>query len=262
MHNTTSFGRALKGDEIHQARMLDALIAYRTHSGLRMDADADAAAAATAAAEKAASDKAAADKAAADAAAAAAADGMALDKDGRSLGYPKDTPVAEMTADQKAAYGKAKDEERRAATREWKSVTGDRTPAQLKADLEELDKLKKAGMTEGEKAITEAKEATRAEVALESVRAAFDLLLPDDMSDEDKEAKLEVLNLKAFLTADGKVDTAKVKTHAATIAPAKGTQQDRDFGQGRRGGGSGKTGVSAGADMFAEKRGKKTPTNS
>jgi hypothetical protein len=41
MHSTTMLGHALTPAEVTSARMLDALIAFRTHTGLRMDGSGD-----------------------------------------------------------------------------------------------------------------------------------------------------------------------------------------------------------------------------
>lgn len=185
------------------------------------------------------------------------------DKPDDNKGYPPNTSISAMTADQRAAYfeEKARTEENR--RKDVLRLTGGKYGDDLKADMEELARLREEKMSDSEKAVETAKTQVRTEVAREmaadNVRTAFTLLLPDDMPEDQRTEALEVLNLEAFLTADGKVDTAKVRTHAMKLAPAKDTGTQRDFGQGRRGTGSEKAGVSAGAAMFAE---RKKPTTS
>jgi len=191
------------------------------------DDSADAAAAAAAA--KAASDAAAA-KAAADAAAAAGAD----------KGYPEGTPVEQMKPEQQAAYWKhhARKHEDRA------KAFGTLTPEQLK---ELQDKAKKHDELELElgttadkaaaKAAQEAKDAARSEFEPDLIAARLDAAAARaGVSEEDLAKAVEFYDPKKLLTADGKVDTDKVKAFIATIAPAKGTGTPR---LGPSGGGTG-----------------------
>lgn len=182
----------------------------------------------------------AAAKAAADAATAkAAADKAAADKASGEKGFPANTPVSEMTTEQRAAYDAHKREEVRQAKQEWKDATGDRSAAQIKADLAELEELRRSKMSDNERAIADAKAEGRksalAEIGPKAVESAFNLILPSDMPETEKAEILGVIDLNKFLTSDNEVDTAKVKAHAARIAPAKGQGSGRDFGQGRRG---------------------------
>jgi hypothetical protein len=236
------FGRALSPVETQQSRYLDALIAFRPETCLRME-DAPKA------------DPPAGDPPKAD---PPKADPPKADADG----FPANTPVVEMTAPQQAAYYKHQAQKHEARNKDLLAITGGKHGDDLKAVFDEYGQLKTASLTDGEKALEEAKKQTRAEVALESVRSSFDLLLPDDMPAEKKQEALEVLNLAAFLTSDGKVDTAKVKTHAATLAPAKdnGQQQNRrDWGGGRRETGGAPLGASGAAE--AERRFGKPTTS-
>lgn len=191
--------------------------------------------------------------------------GQQTGQQGSDKGFPENTPVAEMTAAQQAAYYKDKAQKHEDRNKALLQITGGKHGDDLKAVLDEYGQLKSASQTDAEKAVEDAKKQTRAEVALDSVRAAFDLLLPDDMSAEQKEEKLGVLNLAAFLTSDGKVDTAKVKTHVATLAPAKdqGQQQhqQRQWGQGGRDSGGSPLG-SAGAAEAERRFGKKSESTS
>jgi hypothetical protein len=246
MHDSTMFGRALSPVELSNSRYLDALIAFRPESCLSMTQGAPEG--------------------------GSGGEGGAGGEGGQGggsgqgqqqqqqqssdKGFPADTPVSEMTPAQQAAYYKDKAQKHEQRNKDLLAITGGKVGDELKAVLEEYGQLKTASQTDAEKAIEEAKKQTRAEAALDSVRSAFDLLLPDDMPEEKKNEALGVLNLAAFLTPDGRVDTAKVKTHAATLAPAKdnGQQhQNRDWGGGHRQDGGAPLGSGGAAE--AEKRG-------
>lgn len=238
------FGRAHSPVERSNSRYLDALIAFRPESCLRME------------------DPPKTDPPADPPKTDPPADPPKADPPANT-GFPANTPVAEMTAVQQAAYYKHQSQKHEDRNKALLQITGGKHGDDLKAVFDEYGQLKTASLSDGEKAIEAAKSQARAEVATESVRSAFDLLLPDDMPDEKKQQALGVLNLAAFLTPDGRVDTAKVKTHAATLAPAKdnGQQQHRDWGGGNRNTGGQPLGA-AGAAEAARRFGTKSTTTS
>jgi hypothetical protein len=255
MNGTTA--RALKGDEIRNSRYLDALHAFRTHSGLCMTQGAPEGGGAGG-----------------DGGGAGGGQQQQQQQDQQQQqqqqqrsadkGFPENTPVVEMTPAQQAAYYKHQAQKHEDRNKALLAITGGKHGDDLKAVFDEYGQLKSASQTDAEKALEDAKKQTRAEVAIESVRAAFDLVLPDDMPEDKKTSALGVLNLAAFLTPDGKVDTAKVKTHAASLAPAKDSgqqQQRRDWGGGNRQTGGQPLGAAGAAE--AERRFKqKSTTNS
>lgn len=242
MQHSTTHGRALTPAELRHSRYLDALTAYRTHSGLAMTQGAPEGGGSGGDGGGAGSN----DNGGQGGSGGTSSDsgsggqggaGQQQQQGGSDKGFPDNTPVAEMTAAQQTAYWKHQAQRHEGRNRELLAITGGKFGDDLKAIIDEHSQLKQATLTESEKAIEAAKAQTRAELASENVRAAFDLVLPDDMPAEKKQQALEVLNLAAFLTSDGRVDTAKVKTHAAALAPAKdnGQQQHtRDWGGGRR----------------------------
>lgn len=181
-------------------------------------------------------------------------------------GFPANTPVDQMTTDQQAAYYRHQARKHEDRNKDLLRLTGGKYGDDLKAIFDELETLRDEKRTDGEKAVEEARRAAREEVTREygpkSVRTAFELLL-GDMPDEDRNAEIELLDLSKFLTDSGDVDTAKVRSHAERIAPADKGQgnQRHDFGAGRRGAGPAKTGVSAGAELFAARK-KSSTTNS
>lgn len=175
-------------------------------------------------------------------------DGGAGDDGGSAdaRGFPADTPVAEMTDAQQAAYWKhhARKHEQRARER------GD-----YDAIKAERDDLRQRSMTETERAVEEAKEVGRAEGRRESgskmvethIQAA---VTAGRMSQEQAEALLDGLDRTKYLTTDGDVDTDKVQTLLDRIAPAKGNGAGGhpDLGQGRRAGGGKPSGKDAGRE--------------
>jgi hypothetical protein len=155
-----------------------------------------------------------------------------------SLGFPKGTPVAEMTVEEQAAYWKHQARRHEGRNNGWQKTVGERTPEQLKADLEELDSIRKDKLTPSEKAIEEAKQAGREEARQEFgprlVGMAFDTALAHIATDERAEL-IEALNLNRFLDDKGNVDTEAVAKTAARIAPAGKTGRGPvDYGAGSR----------------------------
>lgn len=134
---------------------------------------------------------------------------------------------------------------------DWKSEARkwqDRAKANHGA-AKELEDLKKAGMTDLERQVNEAKKAARTETLAEvgqsraedAIRFSVGARLPEAELDE----LLGDLNLARFLTEDGQVDRKKVASYVARIAPdGKGTAPIPDLGQGGRG-------ASKGTDMNA-----------
>lgn len=129
----------------------------------------------------------------------------------------------------------------KAEARKWQ----DRARANNGA-AKELDELKKKGMSDFERQLEEAKQATRtetlAEVGQSRAEDAIRFSIGDRLPADDLDELLDNLNLAKFLTEDGKVDRAKVATYVARVAPANNGKPFPDLGQGPRtgkGGGSG-----------------------
>lgn len=214
------------------------------------------------AAAKAATEKAAAEAAVAKAAedAAAKASKNAVDADGKDLGYPKDTPVADMTEDQKAAFGRHKSEEKKKKVQEWKAVTGDRTPEQLKKDLDDLAELRKSNLTASERAIEEAKEEGRKEATSSERTKAAEAILrgaleAGDIKGDELEEIVADYNLSRAISDQG-IDTTKITNYAKRFTSGKDDKKTRrDFGGGPRKDGDATRG--AGGKAEAARRFKK-----
>lgn len=168
-------------------------------------------------------DQAAAAAAAAAATAAALAAKEAAEKAAQAeKGFPENTPVAEMTVAQQAAYWMwyARKHENLAKAR------GDYDELKVKAD--ELDKVKAENATDQEKAIAAAKEEARREGEIigagrylkDAVTARFQLLT--GKSDEDVTTAFEHVDAMSFTNKEGAVDTDALTKFASTFGLAAG----------------------------------------
>lgn len=168
------------------------------------------------AAEKAAADKTAADKAAADKAALEA-----------SRGFPAETPIEQMTAEQQAAYWKfqARKHENEAKSRADYD--------QLKAASEELAQLKAANQTEQEKALNEARDEARRQGEVigaerylkDAVMGRFQALT--GKSDDDVAKAFAHVDAHSFVDDQGDLDVDALTEFAGTFGAANtGTPAD------------------------------------
>lgn len=164
------------------------------------------------------------------------------------LGFPAETPLAEMTAEQQAAYWKHK------ARKHESRAKGAEDYDQIKA---ELDQLKAERMSESEKAIEDAKKEARAEAASEFGPKMAGAVLRTALASrgieaEEIESKLSYVDFAKFLDNNGDVDSDKVQGYLDDIAPQQRQGQWIDMGQGRRDDTGGKRpggSVEAGRDL-------------
>lgn len=172
-------------------------------------------------------------------------------------GFPANTPVAEMTDKQAAAYWKSQ------ARKHEGRVKGMADYDTLKSTAEQYAKLVEASKTDAEKAIDAAKADARSEVLREVgsrlVDAEITAASAGRMTDNMRTALLQGLDRNRFLTDSGEVDSEKVKTFVDGIVPANATPATVapvDLGQGKRGGNSAPS-LADGAALWAERHGKK-----
>lgn len=262
MHSTTMLGRALTPAEVTSARMLDALIAFRTHTGLHMDGSGDGGDGGQG------GDGSDGDKGDGDGKGSGGDTGDGdKGKGGDSgKGFPDSTPVADMKPAEQTAYWKHQAQKHEGRNRDLLAITGGKHGDDLRADIDELGTLRKEKLSPSDKALADAKDSARAELLPTLAETAFRVAIGDRKTETEVDEFIADLNLTRFIK-DGKVDTAKVLERVQQYAPAKGADdgdsKQRDFGQGRRGNGQhGKSGIAAGADMFADRRGKKSSTTS
>lgn len=137
-------------------------------------------------------------------------------------GYPPNTPIAQMTEGQQAAYWKAqarKHEDRVKAMADYD---------QMKTAYDEYQRLLTASQTQHEKDVAEARRQGHASALAEAggqlveqwVRAAA----AGRLADESVNALLAGLDRSRFLHANGGVDTDKVYQFVGSIAPAAPVQ--------------------------------------
>jgi hypothetical protein len=130
-------------------------------------------------------------------------------------GFPANTPVAEMTHEQQAAYWRDQ------SKTQQKKV--DAEAARAAAAEKERDDLRTATLTEQQQAVETARregENLGAQRYLtDAIKAQFQLLTGKDETAAD--AALEVVDMSKFVTDAGAIDLEKIKSYAGTFgAPA------------------------------------------
>lgn len=181
----------------------------------------------------------------------------ATDDQGNDLGYPKDTPIAEMSDKEQAAYWRhnARKHENR-----WKGIVGDRSPDAIKADLDAYAQIQREQQTPAEQALNDARsegkqaglKEARTEAATAILRGALENA---GLTGADLDETAASVNIDTFITDQG-VDNTKISNFAKRFTPA-GTggqqhQQRRDFGGGNRNHQRGSAGANGSAE--ADKR--------
>jgi len=167
-------------------------------------------------------------------------------------GYPKDTPVVEMTDKEQAAYWKFH-------SRQHEGVAKSRADYdQQKADAEKWRQAQKDQMTPDQKAIDAAAEAARADerkkVAPRLVKAEFKAL-GKEVPKEILEAFLEDADPLKYLDDNGEVNTDKVQKRVEALTPKQEQRDRRQNHQGYRKT-DGVTSVSAGRSLFSDRHKK------
>lgn len=176
-----------------------------------------------------------------DAGAGAGAGGKPADDTARDLGFPRDTPVAEMTDTQRAAYWQHKAQKHESR---YKQLVGNRRFEEAQEALTEYERIKREQMTPAEQALAAAREEGKQEARTQerrsSARAIFrGALDAAGITGADQEEIVTNFNVDGFITDDG-VDTTKITNFAkrfSTSGTDNGGRQRRDFGGGNRGGG-------------------------
>lgn len=170
---------------------------------------------------------------------------------GTDKGFPANTPLAEMTVEQQAAYHKyhsRKWQQRAEAVSDYE---------QQKADAEKWRQFQEEQKTPAQKLIDEARADERAKVLAESTNKISEAMLRTTLQLRGKNAEqidqiLSTTNLEAF-AADGDVDTDKVAAYADLIAGPVSDPKWPDMGQGTRGPVK-MSGMNAGREMARNER--------
>lgn len=161
----------------------------------------------------------------------------AIDGEGKSLGYPVETPLEQMKAEEREAYLTHQMRTHEARNKALLKLTGGKYGKELEADMKELADLRRAKMTDAERAIEDAKQEGKQEaVSTASLKIAaqfFDVSL-DHVDAERRKVLIESIDLSKVVTSDGTIDTDKVRILSETLAPRPGKGRDPDYGGGRR----------------------------
>jgi hypothetical protein len=177
------------------------------------------------------------DAAAAATAAAAASAAAAAPVD---QGFPKDTPVVEMSAEQQAAYWKHHSRQHEGR---YKELLGDKKPEDLKNDLAELARIRQEQQTPAEQALTAAREEGKREAIVAERRNTAEALFKGALQsagikDGDLAELTASFNVDSFITDTG-VDSSKITNFAkrfSTTGSDTDQNRRRNFGGGNRGG--------------------------
>ncbi|MDO5619279.1 AAA family ATPase [Kocuria sp.] len=172
----------------------------------------------------------------------------------QGTGFPAETPLAEMTGEQREAYWKHQ------ARKHEKTVKDRADYDDLKVKAEQFDQLQEASKTPDQKAldaaIAKARADTLAEVADERVRSAFQAR-GANIAPEALEKFLSRVNLASYIGADGTVDVDQVADslsllNSADTAQQRGTPRPTHQGFQRHAGASS---VAAGRALFEARQG-------
>jgi hypothetical protein len=175
--------------------------------------------------------------------------GSGSDKD---HGFPKDTPLVEMTTEQQLAYWKFH-------ARQHEGVAKSRADYdQQKAAADAWRKYQEENKAPDQKVVDQAAEKARLEertkLAPRLVAAEFKALAAGEVPKDLLDGFLEDVDYTKYLDANGDIDTAKVQKRVDALKP-KQTQQRKSNHQGYRPS-DGATSVAVGRDLFASRHNK------
>jgi len=123
-------------------------------------------------------------------------------KQNNEHGYPDDTPIAEMTIEQQAAYWKRQSRKHESEKKDLLAAAND--PANQPVDREALK--------------AELRQEIEAENLPTAVRDRFKSIIADRLSDEEFDSIIEDIDLNKFVK-DGSIDEDRITTKANLIAP-------------------------------------------
>lgn len=178
-------------------------------------------------------------------------------------GYPENTPVAEMTDRQAAAYWRHQSRRHEDGRKAAQKALDDAKPK-----IDGYDALEAASRSEHERALDEAKKTTaeqvraeeRSKSALALVGAEFRAAAAGRLTAEQVAGFLDDLDRSKFLGSDGQPDLERIAARVDLWAP-KPEVKRVDVGQGRRDTTT-PSGVEAGRAAYQAKHGKKTSSTS
>lgn len=154
-------------------------------------------------------------------------------------GFPADTPLSEMTAEQQTAYWRDKAQKHE---KTWKSVIDKNlTPDQVLAMQSRLAEAEREALSDHERALADARKAGADEARAAShqdtaAAMARMALRARGVKDEEIASFVDETNLSAFVSDDGQVDDERLMARVDRYAGTAGGQKWPATGQGRRGG--------------------------
>lgn len=161
---------------------------------------------------------------------------------GGDNGYPANTPVEQMNAEQQAAYWKHYARQHEARVKQFGKLTPDEL-ATLREKAERHDALENELASEADKRANAARAEALNEAASQYLpklaRAHLEGAASGRVDGETLSKALEFVDMAKFIN-DGDVDTDKVRAFVDSIAPATGTPQHQQrtgpssAGQGNR----------------------------
>lgn len=151
--------------------------------------------------------------------------------------FPADTPLEKMTDEQRAEYWRHK-------ARKWEKVADKRADYDDKSA--ELEKLRREKLSEQERAVEEARDETRAEVAKEYTKKIAQATITGalksaGLTDDEIETKLKYVDMSVFVGDNGDVDSKELDGYLAGAMPNTDSSNSRgdnawpDMGGGKRG---------------------------
>ncbi|WP_044109830.1 hypothetical protein [Mycobacterium canetti] len=152
---------------------------------------------------------------------------------GADRGFPANTPVAEMTDAQRAAYFRYQNRQADNKLAAFKGVT----PQQVQAMQQELEALRNEKLSADQKAVKEAEKAARAAADAEwrpkYQRSELRGIASQVLKGDQLKAWLDGMNPAAFTDENGEIDEEKVMGHL-TAAFGAGGQQGQQQATGQR----------------------------
>lgn len=169
-------------------------------------------------------------------------------------GFPKDTPLAEMTTYQQVAYWKHH-------ARKHEGIANARGDYdQVKADAEKWKTYQDSNKAPDQKvldaAIETARSEERAKNAPRLVKAEFKAAAAGNIPPELLDAFLEDVNHTTYVKPDGELDTDKIAKRVEALTPKQEQRQQRQTHQGYRPN-DGATSVANGRDLWASRQKQK-----
>lgn len=140
-------------------------------------------------------------------------------------GFPAETKIVDMTAEEQAAYWKHKSRKHESNVNTLRAELEGKNKPEPKPEPKPADDNAPLDAAELRKQILAE---IKREQAPDLVRSHFESLIGDRLSADQRDAILEDLNFDRFVAEDGSIDKDKIKTKAELIAPATDDRRVRN----------------------------------